>query len=290
MCIKNINIKVKILIIFLLLLFTIFLINKIYKYSDELYLHVNNINYMDNENIEKNNLYTDLISEYETRYNEQNINRSTNIKLAADKINGTIILSGEIFSYNSIVGNRTELAGFKSAPMYEGGKIVNGIGGGVCQVSSTLYNVALYANLEIIERKSHQFLPVYIQPGRDATVTDEYTDFKFKNTRKYPIKIICSANEGVLKIAMYGVREREEYDIEIQSLTTEVTQYKTIYEYDNTMEKGTKVVAQVGKNGYKSNTYKIIKLNGEILSKELISTDTYNVINEIIKVGTKEYN
>ncbi len=232
--------------------------------------------------------FTDLIAEYETKFNEQNINRSTNIKLATSNVNGTIILPEEVFSYNDIVGNRTETAGFKSAPMYLGGEIVNGIGGGVCQVSSTLYNAVLYANLEVIERKNHQFLPAYISAGRDASVADEYIDFKFKNTRKYPVKIVCNVQNGILQVEIYGRKEDVEYDIEIQTVIKECIPYKTTYEYDNNMKSGDYKIVQNGKNGYESRSYKITKLNGEILSKVIISTDRYNAVPEIIKMGTRK--
>lgn len=231
--------------------------------------------------------YTDLLAEYETKFNEQQLNRSQNIKIATTKINGTVVLPGEIFSYNNTVGYRTETDGFKLAPMYIGGKLVDGIGGGVCQVSSTLYNAVLCANLEVIERKSHQFLPAYIEVGRDATVADGYIDFKFKNTRKYPIKIICSAQNGVVKVKIYGRKQDTEYDIKIQTVLKEVKPYKTIYEYNRNVKKGENIVAQKGKNGYECKVYKVISLNGEIISKSLISTDTYNVMNEIIIIGTK---
>ncbi len=231
--------------------------------------------------------YTDLLAEYETKFNEQQLNRSQNIKIATTKINGTVVLPGEIFSYNDTVGYRTETDGFKLAPMYIGGKLVDGIGGGVCQVSSTLYNAVLCANLEVIERKSHQFLPAYIEVGRDATVADGYIDFKFKNTRKYPIKIICSAQNGVVKVKIYGRKQDTEYDIKIQTVLKGVKPYKTIYEYNRNVKKGENIVAQKGKNGYECKVYKVISLNGEIISKSLISTDTYNVMNEIIIIGTK---
>ena len=197
---------------------------------------------------EVDELYTDLLAKYETEFNEQNINRSENIKLAVAKINGTVILPEKVFSYNDIVGNRTEEAGFKYAPMYQGGRLVEGIGGGICQVSTTLYNASLYANLEIVERKNHQFLPGYIQVGRDATVADGYIDFKFKNTRKYPIKIECSAKNGVLKVEIYGKKQEIEYDVEIQTSIREFIPYKTIYEYDKYIERKKSVIIQTGMN------------------------------------------
>lgn len=236
---------------------------------------------------EVDELYTDLLGEYETNFNEQQLNRSQNIKIATTKINGTVVLPGEVFSYNNIVGYRTETEGFKLAPMYIGGKLVDGIGGGVCQVSSTLYNAILSANLEVIERKNHQFLPTYINVGRDATVADGYIDFKFKNTRKYPIKIICSAENGVVKVKIYGRKQDKEYDIKIQTIIKETKPYETIYEYNDNIKSGERIIAQKGKNGYECKVYKIITLEGEIISKSIISVDTYNVMNEIIIIGTK---
>lgn len=187
---------------------------------------------------------TYLISEYQTRYNEQNINRTTNIKIATDKINGTVIYPGEIFSFNETVGNRTNDAGFKPATVYQAGKISEGIGGGICQVSTTLYNATMYANLMVIERKSHLFLPSYILGGRDATVADEYIDFKFKNTRKTPVKIVASANNGELEVKIYGIRQGEELDVDIQSINKDIIPYSIIYEKDDNMKLGEEIVIQ----------------------------------------------
>lgn len=234
-----------------------------------------------------NELYTDLLSEYGTSFNEQNLNRSQNIKIATTKINGTVVLPGKVFSYNDTVGYRTESEGFMLAPMYIEGKLVDGIGGGVCQVSSTLYNAVLSANLEIVERKSHQFMPAYIDVGRDATVADGYIDFKFKNSRKYPIKIICSAQNGILKVKIYGKKQDAEYNIKIKTKIKEVKPYKTIYEYNNNVKSGERIVAQKGKNGYECEVYKIVSLKGKIIFKSTISTDTYNTMDEIVIIGTK---
>lgn len=232
-------------------------------------------------------LYTDLLAEYETVFNEEHLNRSQNIKIATSKINGTVVLPGEVFSYNDTVGYRTESEGFKFAPMYIGGKLTDGIGGGVCQVSSTLYNAVLCANLEVTERKNHQFLPAYVEAGKDATVADGYIDFKFRNTRKYPIKIVSTAKGGILTIKIYGKKQDVEYDIKIQSSIREFIPYETVYEYDNSINSGEYIIVQNGKNGCECKTYKTISLNGNVISKVIISTDKYNVMNQIIKVGTK---
>ena len=115
--------------------------------------------------------FPQLLGTFSTTYNTANTNRVTNLELASEKINGTIILPGETFSYNKVVGERTIANGYKEAAVYSGGKVVDGIGGGICQLSSTLYNAVIYANLEITSRSNHRFLTSYVTAGRDATVS-----------------------------------------------------------------------------------------------------------------------
>lgn len=115
--------------------------------------------------------FPQVLGTFSTTYNTSNTNRVTNLKLASEKIDGTIVLPGETFSYNKIVGERTIAKGYKEAAVYSGGKVVNGIGGGICQLSSTLYNAVIYANLEVTQRSNHRFLTSYVTAGRDATVS-----------------------------------------------------------------------------------------------------------------------
>ncbi len=232
-----------------------------------------------------NNFFPDQLSKFSTRYSETNENRANNMKLSAEKINGTILMPGEEFSYNKIVGARTIKAGYKEAAVYMGGKVVNGIGGGICQVSSTLYNAVLQANLEITARKNHHFITSYVSPSRDATVSYGSIDFKFKNTRTYPIKIECSAKNGVCQVQIYGIKEDVEYEVEIIDTVTEVIPYETRYIETNELETGTEQLVQTGTNGYKSEAYRVLKLNGKIISKTLLSKDSYNPLEEIIKKG-----
>ena len=141
--------------------------------------------------------FPDLLSSFSTKYNARDTDRTTNLKLAANKINGTVLMPGETFSYNQVVGARTIAAGYKEAPIYVQGQVVDGLGGGICQITSTLYNAVLFANLEIVERSNHQFVPSYVSASRDATVVYGSIDFKFKNNRNYPIKLICSVANGI---------------------------------------------------------------------------------------------
>ncbi|MFR2533872.1 MAG: VanW family protein [Clostridia bacterium] len=229
-----------------------------------------------------------VLGEYTTIYDVSNKNRSINLELASDKINGTIVLPGETFSYNKTVGERTIAQGYKEAAIYSGGKVVDGIGGGICQLSSTLYNTVLYANLEIISRTNHRFLTSYVPTGRDATVSWGTIDFKFKNTRTYPIKIVSSVKNGVVKIGIYGIQEEKEYQVTIQSTVTETIPYTTNYIEDDTLEKGNQVIEQKGANGAKSVTYKIVTYHGIEVSRTVLSNDTYSPLEKIIRKGTKE--
>ena len=232
--------------------------------------------------------FPDLLATFSTRFDGSNYNRNTNIKLAAKKVNGTVILPGEKFSFNTIVGSRTIEAGFKEGTAYIGGKVVPDVGGGVCQVSSTIYNTALLANMQIVERSNHMFTTGYVAASRDATVYYGSLDFVFKNSRKYPIKMVASANGGVCKVSIYGIKEEKEYEVIIQSKITSYINPTTIYKEDPTLEEGKEIVEQTAITGCRSEGYKILKLNGKIVSQTLLSKDTYKSRNKIVRRGTKK--
>jgi len=232
--------------------------------------------------------FPQVLGTFSTTYSISNKNRVTNLELAAEKINETIILPGETFSYNKIVGERTIAKGYKEAAVYSGGKVVDGIGGGICQISSTLYNAVIYANLEITERSNHRFLTSYVTAGRDATVSWGTLDFCFKNTRNYPIQIKTSVKNGVVTTEIYGIKEEKEYEVIIENAVTEVIPYTINYVKDYTLAQGTEEIKQYGSNGAKSVTYKVLKYNGTVVSKELLSSDTYSPLERIIRKGTKK--
>ena len=225
---------------------------------------------------------------YSTRYDASNINRSTNIELACKAIDGKILLPGEIFSFNGIVGPRTKAKGYKLAGAYSAGELIESYGGGVCQVSSTIYNAVLYANLEIIERYNHSAVVSYVDAGRDATVSYGSRDFKFKNSRSYAIKIKASAQNGILTMEIWGIQENEEYLIEISSEVTDIIECNIKYIYDSKLGKDEEVVDTIGANGVKSITYKTIKRNGVVISKNVLSEDNYNPMTKVIKTGDKK--
>lgn len=233
-------------------------------------------------------IFKETLSKYTTVFDSSNTNRSSNIALAAKTINGIVLNPGETFSYNKIIGDTTKEKGYKLGGAYVGGKVVQAYGGGICQVSTTLYNAVLYANLEIVKRYNHSYAVSYVPAGRDATVSYGGKDFKFKNNRKYPVKIVANAKNGSISISIKGIKEEKEYEIELQSKVLSRTPCKVVYEETNTLPEGKQKVIQSGYNGYKSITYKITKLDGKIISKETLSSDTYKPMNKIIQVGKKK--
>lgn len=232
--------------------------------------------------------FPNTLGTFTTRYDASNKNRSNNIVLASSKINGTVILPGETFSYNKTVGKRTITSGFKEAGAYAGGKVIQEVGGGICQVSSTLYNAVLYANLEIVDRSNHYFECSYVDAGRDATVSWGTVDFKFRNNRTYPIKIEAYSKNGVVKISIKGIKEEKEYEVTIQSKITSIIKKTVQYIEDPTLEIGEEVVEQEGHNGCTSKTYKIVKHNGTVVSNDVISSDSYHALEKIVRKGTKQ--
>ena len=230
--------------------------------------------------------FPDKLSTFSTKYLASNVNRTTNLRLAAEKINGTILMPNEEFSYNQTVGERTIQAGYKEAAIYSNGSVVNGLGGGICQISSTLYDAVVMANLNVTTRRNHQFVTSYVDAGKDATVVWGSQDFKFVNTRNYPIRIEATVSGGVATITIWGVKEEVEYDIRIETKRVATIAYTTQYIQDPSLPAGTEVVKQAGSNGRKVEAYKVVRLNGQVVSTTLLSKDTYNPMKKIVHVGT----
>ena len=232
--------------------------------------------------------FPDLLSSFSTRYDASNTPRTTNLKLVMEKLDGVVVSPGETFSYNQTVGKRTAEAGYKEAGGYAAGGVVQTLAGGICQISSTLYDAVVYANLDIVERHNHMFLAGYVGAGKDATVVYGSLDFKFKNTRKYPIMIKTTIGGGIAKIDIYGVKEDVEYDVDIVTTILNYTPFDVVYKNDSSLSPGKEVVEQNGMNGCKSITYKVLKLNGAEVSREVLSSDTYDPMDKIVRRGTKK--
>jgi len=231
-------------------------------------------------------IFQDLLGSYSTRYDERNKDRTNNLNLAADKIDSIILSPGEEFSYNKIVGKRTIAAGYKESKIYSNGQVVDGLGGGICQISSTLYNAVVFANLNITERHNHQFITSYVDSGRDATVAYGSKDFKFVNNRTYPIKIKMSVAGGIAKVDIYGIKEETEYNINFDVEIVSTIEYATKYKEDKSLKTGQEKIKQLGANGQSVKVYKVMKKNGIEVSRELISQDTYSALNKVVLMGT----
>ena len=229
--------------------------------------------------------FPDLLATFSTNYQASNVSRTTNLKLASNKINGTVILPNEEFSYNKVVGERTISAGYKMAATYSNGQVVDGLGGGICQISSTLYDAVVMANLNVTTRRNHQFVTSYVPAGKDATVVWGSQDFKFVNSRKYPVRIVATVEGGVATVQIWGIKEEVEYDISIETKKVATIEYTTQYVQDASLPVGQQKVIQAGNNGRKVEAYKVTKLNGQVVSTTLLSRDTYNAMKRIVHVG-----
>ena len=199
-------------------------------------------------------------------------------------------MPGEEFSYNKTLGQRTAAAGYKPAGAYVGGKVVNEYGGGICQTSSTLYNTVLLANLEVTSRTNHCYVSSYVPISRDATVSWGTLDFKFKNNRKNPIKIRASASNGVVKVDILGIKQDDDYEVVLDSKVVSSIKFSTKYEENSALEEGKEKIIQNGVNGSIGEAYKILKKNGKVVSRTLISRDTYSAKPQIIQKGNKKKN
>lgn len=206
-----------------------------------------------------------------------NSKRNTNVDLSAKAINGLVLNPGEEFSFNKVVGERTEAKGYKGAAAYNNGEVVEEIGGGVCQTSSTLYNVVVRAGLKTTLRRSHTYEPSYVRPGMDATVSWGGPDYKFVNNSSAAIGIRASYYKQTLTISIYGVPVLEDgvkYTLESKRLK-EIDSPAPTYEEEPTLEPGIEKVKSNGSKGSYWETRLIATKNGEVISQEVDHNTTY---------------
>ena len=229
--------------------------------------------------------FPDLLGTYETQYDGTQVNRTTNLKIAVRRLNGYILRPGEEFSYNRIMG-RSEHE-YKSAAIFSAGRVVDELAGGICQISSTLYAAALKTNLEITQRTNHGFVTPYAKPGLDATVYFNAIDFRFKNNRKYPIKIVATISNGVTRVSFYGIKT-EDVRVDLNPVLLSVTPRPVTERKDPNLAEGQKRVIQNGIDGRRVRVYKTVYINGVKQSTTVVSTDIYRPMAKIVAVGTKK--
>lgn len=239
---------------------------------------------------EDNSHVTDLIGSFKTTYTMSDKNRNTNLAVGCNYINGTVVTPGEVFSANVELGPQTYAGGYRDAAVYNNGKVESGIAGGVCQVTTTLYNAAIMAELEIVERYPHSMTVGYVPLGRDAAVAGNYKDLKFRNNTEYPILIEAYASGGNLVMNIYGHEEHSSSrKVEFQTVyESTIAKPAEIVTEDPEMPEGERKVTSKGKEGCKVSVYKIVYENGKQISKEWFSSSSYRSTADEVTVGTKK--
>ncbi|MBV7272140.1 VanW family protein [Clostridiaceae bacterium UIB06] len=214
--------------------------------------------------------------------------RANNIQLATNSINGKILMPGDSFSFNDVVGERTAKKGYQAAPVIIGNQVDSGLGGGICQVSTTLYNAVLRSNIKSVEREHHTLPSHYVKVGLDATVDYGNLDYKFKNTLDYPIYIEGDTSGGVVAFNIYSNSSLSDVITDIKSEIYQVMEANTRYIDDPTLPVGQTEQVQAPSTGYKVRVRKITRKGSTVISNEIITNDSYEAIEGIIKRGTKK--
>ncbi|MEW8973417.1 MAG: VanW family protein [Tissierellaceae bacterium] len=228
-----------------------------------------------------------VIGEFSTSFKNSGEGRKKNIALSANSFNGKILHSGETLSYNDTTGPVQREYGYEEAPVIIEGELTPGIGGGVCQTSTTLYNALLLADLTIVERHPHSIPPAYVNKGQDAAIATGYLDLKFRNDFDYPIYISSKVEGDRVYFYIYGDKKNRDYEVRIQPEITESIQHKVHEELDTNLPPGARELVRQGRNGYKVKTYKSIIKGGKVVDKKQITGDYYRERDFIYKIGPK---
>jgi vancomycin resistance protein YoaR len=214
-------------------------------------------------------------------------NRVSNIRLASAGVDGVVLLPGDTFSFNDVVGPRTSRAGYKEAPVIIRGELDQGIGGGICQVSSTLYNAALLADMQIVRRSHHAFPVHYVPAGRDATVAWGSLDFRFKNRLDHPVAIDAKVVGARMVLNFYGHPE-DKRDVEVATSGLSRTRASSSTVSDSRLPKGRRVVERASRGGIRVTVNRVVKRDGELLRREVVARDYYRPLAGVTRVGTRE--
>ncbi len=231
-------------------------------------------------------LFRDVLGSARTPYVTRQTNRNANLALACETLDGMILYPGDRFSYNDALGERTAERGYLPAPSYVNGLTVDTYGGGICQVSSTLYYSTLLADMQILERYNHGYISSYIDPGMDATVSWDGGDFRFANNTNYPIRIEAWVDDSHVNVQLVGTDEKDYY-VEMHYKITESTDYDTVYrelppDNEDGYKDGEEIVSPYKGYKVKAYKYKYDKETGELLSKELESNNVYKKRDRVI--------
>lgn len=227
---------------------------------------------------------TELVSEYSTTFPASNRPRCANIKLASSKLNGVILMPGESLSFNGTVGRRTLRGGFKLAGVYAQGKHDVGVGGGICQVSTTMYNAALFANLKIVRRSNHSIPVAYVPLGRDATVDYGSLDLVFQNDTKGPLAVVNAYQPGRLTFRIVG---KKDPSLKVRVVQEGASSWnipeKTVV--DRGLRPGSRRVVEKGSRGHEIRTYRMVYRDGVLVEKQALGRSLYGGGPRIVAVG-----
>jgi len=228
-----------------------------------------------------------IMSKYSTSFAGSSAGRCANIALAAAKIDGYVVNPGARFSYNKVVGPRTEAAGFKMAHVYVGTKVVDGIGGGICQVSSALYNAVVLADLKTVSRTNHSIPVNYVPLGRDATVSYGSIDYVFENNKPYPVSIKAKIEGTTLTVSVVGTSEMD-YTVEFQTRYVSSIPFGTTEVEDENLPEGEKKVVTGGSNGSVYESFRVYKKNGVEYDRKFEAKSRYQPVAQEVAVGAKK--
>ena len=233
----------------------------------------------------------EILSSFSTDFSSSASARKSNIKIATERINGVVVGAGEIFSFNAVTGERTKENGYKESPVIESGKYTIGVGGGVCQVSTTLYNAILLAGVKVVTVSPHSLPVGYVPPSRDAMVS-RATDFRFFNDTPYPISIEGEVKGNTLTFRIYGFSTLTDGEkIAFRSVVKESLKasYEEVIDEENTLADGEEYrVIKKAKDGLVSECYKEIYYRGELMSSSLVRRDVYKAENGVRLVRRTE--
>lgn len=232
---------------------------------------------------------TDKLGEFSTNYSGDS-GRMKNVENGCSFINGTVLMPGEVFDTDATIRPYTEENGYYYAGEYNNGKVVQGLGGGICQVSTTLYNAVLYSELEIVERYNHSLTVGYVQLSQDAAIAGTTKNFKFRNNTDTPIYIAGACEDGQITFAIFGKETRpENRTIEFESvLVSTIPPGEPIEEVDPSLPPGTREVTQNAHTGYVAELWKHIYIDGELTESEKVNTSNYISTPEYVTIGPEE--
>ena len=228
----------------------------------------------------------DVLGSFETDFSSSSSARKKNVRTGAEKLNGIVLYPGDTLSVYEAVSPFDAENGYALAPSYENGTTVDSYGGGICQVSTTLYNAVMRAELEIVTRSAHSMIVTYVEPSMDAAIAGTFKDLQFKNNQETPIYIEGYTNGGTLGFRIYGKETRPDnrkvtFESEVTSQTDPVREFVASQD----LPVGTIKKTQSSHTGYTARLWKIVTVDGVEESRKVYNNSTYKASNEIYSVG-----